>query len=146
MHRTELIRQLLPDNGKVSQAVKPEAGKADLEQLIERADAAAVRREKVLLARARADLPREKAEALTAAMADPTRPQDLRSFDAADGAVLLPVSGPVMVPRDKPEDSKGFSQGLTVTNPPGAVVAALDLAPMFQVALAAIGQLAPAQA
>src|SRR5205085_3378102 len=105
-------------------AVKPEAGKADLEQLIERADAAAVRREKVLLARARADLPREKAEALTAAMADPTRPQDLRSFDAADGAVLLPVSGPVMVPRDKPEDSKGFSQGLTVTNPPGAVVAA----------------------
>ena len=119
--RAELVRQLLPDTDKgASQPAN--AGEPDLAQLIARADAAAERREKTLLARARAGLSREKAEALTPALADPTRPHDLRSFDAAEGAMLLPVSGTVMVPLDKPADSKALSRGLTVTSLPGAVV------------------------
>jgi septal ring factor EnvC (AmiA/AmiB activator) len=124
-HRAELARQLLPDNGKgPSQPVKPGAENSDLGQLIERADAAADRREKTVLARARAALPREKADTLNLAAADPTRPRDLRSFEGAQEAVLLPVVGTVMIPLDKAEDSKPESPGLTVTNVPGALAVA----------------------
>jgi septal ring factor EnvC (AmiA/AmiB activator) len=124
-HRAELVRQLLPDNGKgASQSVKPGPENSDLAQLIDRTDAAAERREKTLLARARAGLSREKAEALTLAAADPTRPSSLRSFETAQGAVLLPVFGTIMIPLDKAEDSKPESPGLKVTNVSGAVVVA----------------------
>ena len=124
-HRAELVRELLPDNGKgASQSVKPGPENSDLAQLIDRADAAAERREKTLLARARAGLPREKADALNLAAADPTRPSRLRSFEGAKGAVLLPVLGTIMIPLDKAEDSKPESPGLTVTNAPSAVVVA----------------------
>src|SRR5207302_4974856 len=79
-HRAELVRELLPDNGKgASQSVKPGPENSDLAQLIGRADAAAERREKTLLARARAGLPREKADALNLAAADPTRPSSFHS-------------------------------------------------------------------
>jgi septal ring factor EnvC (AmiA/AmiB activator) len=124
-HRAELVRQLLPDNGKgASQSVKPGPENSDLAQLIERTDAAAERREKTLLARARAGLSREKAEALTLAAADPTRPHNLRSFEGAGGAVLLPVLGTIIIPLDKAENSKPESPGLKVANAPGALVVA----------------------
>jgi septal ring factor EnvC (AmiA/AmiB activator) len=125
VRRTELVRQLLPDNGKgASQPVKPGPENGDLGELIDRADAAADRREKTLLARARAGLPREKADALTLAAADPTRPHDLRSFEKAEGEVLLPVLGTITIPLDKAENSKPEGPGLNVTNVPGAAVVA----------------------
>jgi septal ring factor EnvC (AmiA/AmiB activator) len=124
-HRVELARQLLPDNGKgASPPAKPGSENSDLGQLIERADAAAERREKTLLVRAGAGLPREKAEVLSLAAADPTRPSSLRSFEGAQGAVLLPVFGTIMIPLDKAENSKPESPGFNVTNVPGALVVA----------------------
>jgi septal ring factor EnvC (AmiA/AmiB activator) len=123
--RAELARQLSPDNGKgAAQPVKSGPENSDLGQLIERADAAAERREKTLLARARAGLPREKAEAVTLGAADASRPSKLRSFDGAEGAVLLPVSGTITLPLDKSENSKPDGPGLSVKNVPGAVVVA----------------------
>jgi septal ring factor EnvC (AmiA/AmiB activator) len=122
--RAELARQLLPDNGKgATQPAKPISPGTDLGDLIERAELAVERREKTLLARIRAGLPKERADALTLAAADPTRPQNLRSFDAAEGAVLLPVIG---TPADRPkaENSKAAGQGLTVASLPGAVAVA----------------------
>src|SRR4029453_1246436 len=111
-----LARQLSPDNGKgAAQPVKSGPENSDLEQLIERADIAADRREKTLLARARAGLPRVKADALTLAAADPSRPSKLRSFDGAEGAVLLPVSGTITLPLDKSENSKPEGPALSVT-------------------------------
>jgi murein hydrolase activator len=125
VHRAELVRQLLPDNGRgAGQPARPGSENGNLEQLIERADAAADRREKALLMRARAGLPRERAEALNVATADPTRPSNLRSFEGAEGAVLLPVLGTITIPLDKGQDSKPQSPGLTVTNVPGALVVA----------------------
>jgi septal ring factor EnvC (AmiA/AmiB activator) len=124
-HRGDLARQLLPDNGKgTSQPVKPIAPGSDLGDLIERAELAVERREKTLLARIRAGLPKEKADALTLATADPIRPQGLRSFDAAAGAVLPPVAGTLPDHLGKAENSKAAGPGLTVASLPGAVVVA----------------------
>jgi septal ring factor EnvC (AmiA/AmiB activator) len=121
-HRAELIQQLLPDLGRAARpSAKPDG--ADLDNLIERADAAADRRDKVLLARARADLPKDKAEALTLAVADPTRPKDLRSFDAADGALLLPAPGRIL-DGGQTGDSAAPGQGLPIATPPAAIVVA----------------------
>jgi septal ring factor EnvC (AmiA/AmiB activator) len=117
-HRAELVQQLLPDIGK---AARPPG--ADLDNLIERADAAADKRDKALLARARAGLPKDKAEALTPAAADPTRPKDLRSFDAADGALLLPAPGRIL-DGGQTGDSAAPGQGLPIATPPAAIVVA----------------------
>ena len=124
-HRADLVRQLLPDNGKAaSQPAKPISPGSDLGDLIERAELAVERREKTLLARIRTNLPKEKADALTLATADPLRPQALRSFDAAAGAVPLPVVGTLSDHLGKVENSKAAGQGLTVASLPGAVVVA----------------------
>jgi septal ring factor EnvC (AmiA/AmiB activator) len=124
--RTELVHQLSAENGdgenstaKLGQAV------GDLGELIKRADAETDRRDKALLTRARAALPKEKAKGLTVANADPTRPQELRSFAAAQGAMLPPVSGTIL-PGD-PERSATASHRLGLrTIPAAAVVAPFD--------------------
>ena len=90
--RTELVHQLLPDNGDGDgSAAKLASVASDLAELIKRADAETDRRDKGLTARAR-----ERAKGSAAATADPTRPQELRSFAAAAGAILLPVSGAIL--------------------------------------------------
>ena len=123
--RADLSRQLLPDSGKAaSQPVKPIVPGSDLGDLIERAERGVERREATLLDRIRAGLPKEKADALTLATADPLRPQGLRSFDAAAGAVLLPVAGTLPDHLGQAENSKAAGQGLNIASPPGAVVVA----------------------
>jgi septal ring factor EnvC (AmiA/AmiB activator) len=121
--RTELVHQLSAENGdgegsaaKLGQAV------GDLGELIKRADAETDRRDKALLAHARAALPKEKAKGLTAATAHPTLPQQLRSFAAAQGAILLPVSGAIL-PAD-PEQSATASHRLGLRTIPAAMVVA----------------------
>jgi septal ring factor EnvC (AmiA/AmiB activator) len=124
--RTELVHQVSAENGdgegsaaKLGQAV------GDLGELIKRADAETDRRDKALLAHARAALPKEKAKGLTVATADPTLPQQLRSFAAAQGAILLPVSGAIL-PAD-PEQSATASHRMSLrTIPAAAVVAPFD--------------------
>jgi septal ring factor EnvC (AmiA/AmiB activator) len=120
--RAQLIQQLLPDIGRAARPpAKPEG--ADLDNLIGRADAAADKRDKALLVRARAGLPKDKAEALTPAAADPTRPKELRSFDAADGALLLPAPGRIL-DGGQTGDSAAPGQGLPIATPPAAIVVA----------------------
>ncbi|HYU12162.1 MAG TPA: peptidoglycan DD-metalloendopeptidase family protein [Stellaceae bacterium] len=122
-HRTELAHRLMAENGDgEGSAAKLGQGVGDIGELIKRADAEAERRDKALLARARAALPRDQAKGLTAATADPTRPQDLRSFDAARGAMLFPVSGAIM--RADPERSTTASQRLSLRTIPAATVVA----------------------
>jgi len=121
-HRAELIRQMLPDIDKPARpAAKPDA--ADLDKVIERADAAVDKRDKALLARARADLPKDKAEALTPAEADPTRPKELRSFAAATGGLLLPVPGRILAAAEAGA-SGPRAQGLHIATPAAAIVTA----------------------
>ncbi|MBV9014248.1 MAG: peptidoglycan DD-metalloendopeptidase family protein [Alphaproteobacteria bacterium] len=121
-HRAELIRQLLPETGKPTDlAAKPD--KTDLNNLIQLADAAAEKRDKALLARARAGLPKDQAEALTLAAADPTRPKDLRPFAAAEAAMLLPAAGTVLT-KDQTGGAEAAGQGLHLATPSGAVVVA----------------------
>src|SRR5438045_298815 len=121
-HRAELIRQALPDIDKAARpSAKPET--ADLDKVIERADAAADKRDKALLARARAGLPKEKAEALTPAEADPTRPKELRSFAAAIGGLLLPAPGRILAAAEA-GGSGSAAQGLHIATPAAAIVTA----------------------
>ena len=121
-HRAELIRQALPDIDKPARpAGKPDT--ADLDKVIERADAAVDKRDKALLARARADLPKDKAEALTPAEADPTRPKELRSFAAATGGLLLPVPGRILAAAEAGA-SGPRAQGLHIATPAAAIVTA----------------------
>jgi len=121
-HRAELTRQLLPDIDKPARPpAKLETG--DLDKLIERADAAADKRDRVLLARARAGLPKEKVEALTPAGADPTRPKALRSFAAAADALRLPVSGTILNSGET-GTAGGSGQGLYIATPAAAIVTA----------------------
>ena len=120
-HRAELIRQVLPDVDKVARPpAKPDT--ADLDKVIERADAAADKRDKTLLARARAGLPKEKAEALTPAEADPTRPKELRSFAAAIGGLWLPAPGRILAAAEA--GSGSAAQGLHIATPAAAIVTA----------------------
>ncbi|TMJ78770.1 MAG: hypothetical protein E6G73_00270 [Alphaproteobacteria bacterium] len=119
-HRAELIRQALSDADKAARPpAKPDT--ADLDKVIERADAAADKRDKALLARARASLPKEKAEALTPAEADPTRPKELRSFAAAIGG--LPAPGRILAAAEA-GGSGSAAQGLHIATPAAAIVTA----------------------
>src|SRR5205085_10421663 len=118
-HRAELIRQALPDADKAARpSAKPDT--ADLDKVIERADAAADKRDKALLARARAGLPKEKAEALTSVEADPARPKELRSFAAAAAGLPLPVRGTILNSGET-GNAGGAGQGLHIATPAAAI-------------------------
>jgi len=117
--RGELIRQLLPDLDKAARVpVKPDT--PDLDKLIEKADAVADKRDKALLARARSGLPKDKAEAMTTAEANPARPKALRPFAAAPEALPLPVLGTIL----ESTSSAGSGQGVHIGTPGAAVVTA----------------------
>jgi murein hydrolase activator len=121
--RTELARQLSADNSDgEGLAAKLGPAASDLGELIKRADTESDRRDKALSPRSAAARPKDRAKELTDAPADPTRPQELRSFDAAQGALLLPVSGATL-PAD-PERPAATSHRLGLRTLPAAVAVA----------------------
>ena len=97
--RQNMLRELLPaDPGAAARIAKLGREAKDVEDLIKRAEAAAERRDKEIVARARAALPKEAAAMVTADTADPTRPAGLLAFDPPQSALLPPVSGPISLP------------------------------------------------
>jgi murein hydrolase activator len=126
--RQELLRQILRDDGdgeRLAARLSHDAG--DLAELIKRAEADLDRRDKELLARARAALPKAKANALTLAAADPTRPPGLRAIEAAQGVMLLPVVGTIARQYGQADTAGTTSEGISVTTIPlAAAVAPFD--------------------
>jgi len=97
---------------------------ADFGELIKRAEAEADRRDKDLLARASETLAKTKGTVPALELADPSRPTQLRAFDAADSALPKPVTMSAGV-GSEPESAPGnSSQGLRLGAVPGAVVVA----------------------
>jgi septal ring factor EnvC (AmiA/AmiB activator) len=126
-HRLELTRRILPeDSGGAARIAKLGHEASDIADLIRRADAATENRDKEVLARARAALPADKASALTADAADPTRPHQLRAFDPPQTVLTVPVSGTIARPFGAADATAGAtaSQGLSLAAQPGAVAVA----------------------
>jgi murein hydrolase activator len=127
--RLALTRRILPEeSGSDARMTRLGREASDIGDLIKRADADAARRDKDVLARARAVLPVEKAGALTAEAADPTRPHQLHSFDPPGSVLVMPVSGAIAqrfgaADADK-EGGAATSQGLSLAALPGAEVVA----------------------
>jgi murein hydrolase activator len=95
-HRLELTRRILPeDSGGAARIAKLGHEASDIGDLIKRADADIESRDKEVAARARAALPKDKASALTADAADPTRPHQLHAFDPPHPVLVMPVSGTI---------------------------------------------------
>lgn len=99
-HRLQLTGRILPeDSGADARIAKLGREASDIGDLIKRAEAAAERRDKELLARTRTNLPKAlKAmeSALTADTVDPTRPRALRAFDPPQSALQMPVAGTIV--------------------------------------------------
>ena len=123
--RLALTRLLLPEAaGNDAQNAALGRAASNLADLIKRADAAADRRDKALLARVRAALPRAKAAALTAATADPTRPPGLRAFDPPHSALMPPVSAPIASPFGAVAAGEAASLGIRFAAAGGAEIVA----------------------
>lgn len=128
VRRGELDRRMLPaDAGGTARFAKLGHDAKDIGDLIKRADTATDRRDKELLAHARAALaktPKADARALTAEAADPTRPPGLRSFDPPNTVLGMPVSGTIsggFGAADAATAAGGTaSQGLSLAAPSGA--------------------------
>jgi septal ring factor EnvC (AmiA/AmiB activator) len=120
-----LSRKLAPedaDSEKRLAKLGREAG--DLTELIKRADAEADRREKDLLSRATEDPPKGKGNSPAPGTADPSRPRNLRAFDAEHTRLTMPVAGAI-VSGFGAEDLPGKpSQGLALSAMRGASVVA----------------------
>jgi septal ring factor EnvC (AmiA/AmiB activator) len=125
--RLKLTLRILPeDSGGDQRIAKLGRDASDIGDLIKRAEAAAERRDKELLGRARAALPKAlKAmeSALTADTADPTRPRALAAFDPPHSALQMPVSGTI-VRRFGASDVPGSAGAATGTTGQGISVAA----------------------
>ncbi len=125
--RLELDRRMLPEEAGIEARIARLGHEAsDIGDLIKRADAAAERHDKELLARARAALPKAlkaMAGALTSDDADPTRPHEVRAFDPPHSALQMPVSGTIsrrFGAADGPMAAGGTkSQGLRLAALPG---------------------------
>jgi septal ring factor EnvC (AmiA/AmiB activator) len=126
--RLELTRRLMPEEpGSEAQSARLGHDARDVADLIKRADAAIDRRDKELVARARATLPKAKAAALSSEAADPTRPHELRAFDPPHSVLTMPVSGTVSHRFGATDGTAAKSQGLRLAALPGGeVVAAFD--------------------
>lgn len=127
--RLALTRRLLPEEAGLDARIAKLGHEAsDIGDLIKRADAAAERRDKEVVARARAALPADKANAVTADGTDPTRPHQLRAFDPPQSALLIPVSSTIVRrfgAADATQDAGApESQGLSFAARPGAVAVA----------------------
>jgi murein hydrolase activator len=123
-HRLDLTRRILPeDSGGAARIAKLGHEASDITDLIKRADAAAEGRDKEVLARARAALPADKASALTADGADPTRPHQLHAFDPPHTVIMMPVSGTIARRFGAADAAAGAtaSQGIRLAAQPGAV-------------------------
>jgi murein hydrolase activator len=132
VHRLQLTGRLLPEeSGADARIAKLGREASDIGDLIKRAEAAAEHRDKELLTRTRANLPKAlKAmeSALTADNADPTRPRALRAFDPPQSALQMPVTGTI-VRRFGAADAAlaaggPTSQGIGLAVLPGAEVVA----------------------
>ncbi len=123
--RLELTRRLLPeDSGAAVRIARLGHEASDIGDLIKRADAATERRDKEVLARARAALPKDMVSMLTAEAADPTRPQPLHAFDPPHSALLMPVSGTITGGFGTATAAGAANQGLSLAALPGAVAVA----------------------
>lgn len=120
-----LSRKLVPEEADSEKRIAKLGREAhDLTELIKRADAEADRRDKDLLARASEDPPKGKASSPTPGSADPSRPRNLRAFDAEHAVLTMPVAG-VIVSGFGAEDAPGkSSQGLALNALPAATVVA----------------------
>ncbi len=101
---------------------------SDIGDLIKRSDAATERRDKEVLDRARAALPKDKASALTAEAVDPTPPHQLHAFDPPHSSLVMPVAGTI-ARRSGANDvaieaGATANQGLRLAALPGAVAVA----------------------
>jgi septal ring factor EnvC (AmiA/AmiB activator) len=123
--RQAVRRELLPaDPGAAARIAKLGREAKDLDDLIKRAEAAAERRDKEIVARVRAALPQEAAAMVTADTADPTRPAALAAFDPPQSALLPPVSGPISPPAGPSDAAAAAKQGLALSAPAGGEVVA----------------------
>ena len=127
-HRFELTGRILPEeSGGDARIAKLGREASDIGDLIKRGEAAAERRDKDLVTRARAALPKAlktMASSLTADTADPTRPRALRAFDPPHSALQMPVAGTIarrFGAADAAIAAAGPpSQGLSLATLPGA--------------------------
>jgi murein hydrolase activator len=125
--RIELTRRILAEDSSGAARITKlghEAG--DIGDLIKRADAATEIRDKEVRARAREAVPKDKASALTAEAADPTRPHQLHAFDPPHAVLAVPVSGTIARRfGDAPiEAGATANQGLSLAALPGAAAVA----------------------
>jgi septal ring factor EnvC (AmiA/AmiB activator) len=127
--RLDLTRRILPeDSAGPTRTLRLGQEASNIGDLIKRAAAAAEHRDKEVLARARAALPADKASALTAEAADPTRPHQLHAFDPPHAVLVTPVSGPIArrFGAADPPTAAGAppNQGLSLAALPGAIAVA----------------------
>ena len=141
--RNTLIGQLLHDDaGKIADGTKADGAKpdgtkadgvkpdgvsigdsaSDLFDLIKRADLATDQRDKQLLMRLRVLY--GAAAKGSPALADPTRPKNLRALDAPHAEMVWPVSGELVHRFGEADRSGRPSQGLTLVSTPEALVVA----------------------
>ena len=127
--RLALTRRILPeDSGGAARITKLAHEAGDLGDLIKRADAAVERRDKEVLARARAALPeplKAMASGLTADAADPTRPRQLHAFDPPASVLVMPVSGTIVRRFGAADIAKDAAIGAGATASQGLSLAAL---------------------
>jgi septal ring factor EnvC (AmiA/AmiB activator) len=127
--RLDLTRRILPeDSAGPTRTLRLGHDASNIGDLIKRADDAAERRDKEVLARARAALPADKASALTADAADPTRPHQLHPFDPPHALLVTPVSGTIARRFGDAEAPIAAgatpNQGLSLAAFPGAIAVA----------------------
>ena len=123
--RLDLTRRILPeDSAGPTRILRLGREASNIGDLMKHAE----RRGKEVLARARAALPADKAGALTAEAADPTRPHQLHPFDPPHTLLVTPVSGTIARHFGDAEAPTAAgatpNQGLSLAALPGAVVVA----------------------
>jgi septal ring factor EnvC (AmiA/AmiB activator) len=114
----QLIAKLQPDD-KTGALANLGDQASDLLDLIRRADSETDRRDKDLLARLRAAVPKGAPPP-----ADPTRPANLRALDASHATMVWPLIGGLRRRFGETDPAGRASQGLTLTASPSAVVIA----------------------
>ena len=131
-HRLELTGRLLPeDSGGEARIARLGREAIDIPDLIKRAEAATELRDKELVTRARAALPKAlkaMSSAVTADTADPTRPRGLHAFEPPHSVLQMPVSGTItrrFGDSDASATARGTaSQGISLAALPGAEIVA----------------------
>jgi len=124
-HRLELTGRILPEeSGGDARIAKLGREASDVGDLLKRSEAAAERRDKDLVARARARLPKALKAMANAVTADPTRPRGLRAFDPPHSALQMPVAGTIVRRFGAADAAIGAAgppgQGLSLAAMPGA--------------------------